>query len=59
MDQLNDCSMVAILLCLVVAASVLFLPLIMGPLHPPSYPILLVIPIVLVLAIIFLHQASK
>ncbi|XP_062023858.1 uncharacterized protein LOC133740044 [Rosa rugosa] len=59
MEKQSDCSMIAILLAVVVAAFILFLSLVMGPLHPPSYPVLLIFPVVLVAAFIFLHQASK
>ncbi|GMY30298.1 hypothetical protein FCV25MIE_25540 [Fagus crenata] len=49
----------SIVMFMVVAAVLLFLPLIMGPLQPPSPSVLLIFPVVLVAIFIFLHQASK
>jgi hypothetical protein len=50
---------ISMVLFLVVVACIFILPLVMGPLHPPSFPVLLIIPVVLVAVFIFLHQASK
>ncbi|XP_023873929.1 uncharacterized protein LOC111986520 [Quercus suber] len=49
----------SIVAMLVVAAVIFFFPLVMGPLHPPSASVLLIIPVVLVAVFIFLRQASK
>ncbi|KAL7592450.1 hypothetical protein Lser_V15G31942 [Lactuca serriola] len=44
---------------LFVVGCLLFLPLVMGPVAPPSFPVLLIIPVVLAAVLIFLIHASK
>ncbi|XP_016648518.1 PREDICTED: uncharacterized protein LOC103324400 [Prunus mume] len=48
-----------VLLFLVVVAIIFFLPLAMGPVHPPSFPMLLVFPVVLGAIWAFLNHATK
>ena len=49
----------SIVMMMVVVAVLFFLPLVMGPLQPPSASVLLIFLLVLVAIFIFLHQASK
>ncbi|KAI3495125.1 hypothetical protein L1887_37302 [Cichorium endivia] len=44
---------------LFVVGCMLFLPLVMGPVAPPSIPVLLLIPVMLAAILIFLIHASK
>ncbi|XP_034212555.1 uncharacterized protein LOC117625083 [Prunus dulcis] len=48
-----------VLLFLVVVAIIFFLPLAMGPVHPPSFPVLLIFPVVLGAIWAFLNHATK
>ncbi|XP_010450060.1 PREDICTED: uncharacterized protein LOC104732219 [Camelina sativa] len=49
----------SVLAVVVVALILLFIPLIMGPVAPPSPPLLLVFPVVLLFVFLYLHFASK
>ena len=44
---------------LLIVAGILFMPLGMGAVHPPSFAVLICIPVFLVVLLIILHQASK
>ncbi|KFK23550.1 hypothetical protein AALP_AAs53505U000100 [Arabis alpina] len=49
----------SILAVVIVAMMLLFLPLMMGPVGPPSIPLIMVFPIILLCVFLFLHFTSK
>ncbi|PON90303.1 hypothetical protein TorRG33x02_139530 [Trema orientale] len=53
------CGVVSVVMILVVAALLLFLPLGMGPVQPPSAFTLLIFPLVLLVVFILLSRASS
>ncbi|XP_023635641.1 uncharacterized protein LOC111829761 [Capsella rubella] len=49
----------SVLAVVVVALILLFGPLMMGPVAPPSLPLILVFPVVLLFVFLYLHFSSK
>ena len=58
----NECGGIgpgSILAIVVVAMMLLFVPLMIGPVAPPTPPLILVFPIVLLFVFLYLHFTSK
>ncbi|VVB01188.1 unnamed protein product [Arabis nemorensis] len=49
----------SILAVVIVAIVILFVPLMMGPVAPPSPPLILVFPVILLCVFLYLHFTSK
>ena len=59
MEEEYECGIGSTIALLIVAFVLLFGPLVMGPLQPPSALLLVFFPVALVAVLYFLHQASK
>ncbi|XP_071728719.1 uncharacterized protein [Rutidosis leptorrhynchoides] len=49
----------SIITMLIVVACMVFIPVVMGPVGPPSFPVIVLIPVLLVAIIIFMSIASN